>query len=109
MDQEVDCNVAKSTNADTAATWTNGFGTNAVGNSPSNTTAVIDKSMVFECKALSLSPLASNVMLAVYSDGAVAQPNMTNLRFQKSGASGTWTNVAINGGNGNVFSAPANI
>ena len=37
MDQEVDCNVGRSTNADVGATWTNGFGANAVGASPPNT------------------------------------------------------------------------
>ena len=36
--------------------------------------------MQFQCKALAFAPLASDVMLAVYSNGAVAQPNMTNLR-----------------------------
>jgi hypothetical protein len=89
MDQEVDCNAARSTSADVAAAWTNGFGANAVGNSPPATTAVFDKSMIFECKSLAFSPLSSDVMLAVYSNGAVPQPNLTNLRFQKSGANGT--------------------
>jgi hypothetical protein len=46
--------------------------------------------MTNECKAMSFAPLASDVMLAVYSNGAVVQPNLTNLRYQKSGASGTW-------------------
>jgi hypothetical protein len=110
MDQEVDCNLGRSTNADVAAAWSNGFGINAVGASPPNTTAVIDKSMIFQCKSLALAPLASNVMLAVYSNGAVAQPNLTNLRFQKSGANGTWTNISTSGGgNGNVFSTDATI
>ena len=36
MDQEVDCAAARSTNADIAATWTNGFGVNVVGASPPN-------------------------------------------------------------------------
>jgi len=109
MDEEVDCNAGRSINADIAAAWTNGFGVNAVGASPPNTTAVIDKSMTFECKALAFAPLASDVMLAVYSNGAVAQPYLSNLRFQKSGASGTWTTVAAGGGNGNVFSSDATI
>ena len=110
MDQEVDCNVGRSTNADVSATWTNGFGANAVGASPPNTTAVIDKSMLFQCKSLAFAPLASNVMLAVYSNGAVAQPSLTNLRFQKSGANGTWTNIATSGGgNGEVFSTDATV
>jgi hypothetical protein len=110
MDQEVDCNAARSTHADVAAVWTNGFGTNAVGASPPNTTAVIDKSMTFQCKSLAFAPLPANVMLAVYSNGAVAQPNLTNLRFQRSGANGTWTNIATaGGGNGNVFSSDATI
>ena len=110
MDQEVDCNTARSTNADVAAVWSNGFGTNAVGSSPPNTTAVIDKSMTFECKSLVFAPLASDVMLAVYSNGALAQPSLSNLRFQKSGANGTWTNIAVSGGgNGNVFSTDASV
>jgi len=58
---------------------------------PPTTTAVIDKTMVNECKALAFAPLASDVMLAVYTNGAVVQPNMTNLRFTKSGAAGAWT------------------
>ena len=50
MDQEVDCAVGRSTNADISSTWTNGFGNNTsptgvAGTSPSNTTAVIDKTM----------------------------------------------------------------
>ena len=77
MDQEVDCAVGRSTNADIAATWTNGFGTNVSpagsnGTSPPKTTAVIDKTMTNECKALAFAPLASDVMLAVYSNGAGA-------------------------------------
>src|SRR6185295_19782029 len=104
------CNAARSTNADVAAVWSNGFGTNAVGSSPPNTTAVIDKSMTFECKSLVFAPLASDVMLAVYSNGALAQPSLSNLRFQKSGANGTWTNIAASGGgNGNVFSTDASV
>ena len=91
MDQEVDCNAARSSTADTAAAWTNGFGRNAVGASPPNTTAVIDKSMTFSHKSLAFAPLASDVMLAVYSNGAVL---LTNLRFQRSGANRTWTNIA---------------
>ena len=109
MDEEVDCNASRSITADIAAAWTNGFGVNAVGASPPNTTAVIDKSMTFECKALAFAPLASDVMLAVYSNGAVAQPYLSNLRFQKSGAAGTWISVAAGGGNGNVFSGDATI
>jgi hypothetical protein len=110
MDQEVDCNTARSTNADIGAVWSNGFGINAVGASPPNTTAVIDKSMVFQCKSIAFAPLPSNVMLAVYSNGAVAQPQLTNLRFQRSGANGTWTHISTSGGgNGNVFSTDATI
>ena len=116
LDQEVDCAVGRSTNADTAAAWTNGFGTNTSptglsGTSPPWTVAVIDKTMTNECKTLSFAPLASDFMLAVYSNGAVVQPNLTNLRYQKSGASGTWTNISAStgGGNGNVFSSAATI
>jgi hypothetical protein len=116
MDQEVDCNIGRSTNPDVAATWTNGFGNNVsptgrVGTSPPWTVAVIDKTMTNECKVLSFAPLASDFMLAVYSNGALAQPNLSNLRFQKSGAAGTWTNISgsTGGGNGNVFGSNANI
>jgi hypothetical protein len=115
MDQEVDCNVGRSTTADTTATWVNGFGTNAsptgnAGTSPPWTTAVIDKTMTFECKVLAFAPLAADVMLAVYSNGAQAQPSLTNLRYQKSGAAGTWTNIPVaGGGNGTVFATPATI
>ena len=115
MDQEVDCSVGRSTNADTTASWTNGFGNNVsptgnTGTSPPWTTAVIDKTMVFECKALTFAPLASDVMLAVYSNGVLDQPNLNNLRYQKSGASGTWTNIPVSGGgDGNVFSTTPTI
>jgi hypothetical protein len=108
MDQEVDCNAARSTTADIAAAWSNGFGTNRVGASPPNTTAVIDKSMIFQCKSLAFAPLASDVMLAVYSNGGAPQPQLTNLRFMRSGASGTWTSIATSGGgNGDVFPTSA--
>ena len=60
MDQEVDCAVGRSTNPDTAATWTNGFGNNVsptgqAGSSPPWTVAVIDKTMTNQCKALSFA------------------------------------------------------
>src|SRR5206468_12596041 len=94
----------------------NSFGTNndptlTTQKSPPNTTAVIDKTMTFECKAMAFAPLASDVMLAVYSDGDAAQPNLNNLRFKKSGATGTWTNVPTNntGGDGTVFASNATI
>ena len=116
MDQEVDCSVGRSTNADTSATWTNDWGTNAsptgnTGTSPPWTTAVIDKTMTFQCKVLAFAPLASDVMLAVYGNGAIAQPNINNLRFTRSGAAGTWTNIPANGGggNGDVFGSNAQI
>ena len=48
---------------------------------------------------LAFAPLASDVMLAVYSNGAVAQPNTTNLRYQRSGTGrtdqGRWTNIPV--------------
>jgi hypothetical protein len=119
MDQEVDCSVGRSTNADTSTTWTNGFGNNVsptgnVGTSPPWTTAVIDKTMFNQCKVLAFAPLASDVMLAVYGNGGsstVPQPNITNIRYTKSGAGGTWTNIPSNGGggNGNVFVGDATI
>jgi hypothetical protein len=77
MDQEVDCALGRSANPDVSATWTNGFGTNTsptgnTGTSPTWTTAVIDKTMANECKVMSFAPLASDVMLAVYGNGASA-------------------------------------
>src|SRR5580765_3860630 len=67
--------------------------------------------MANKCKALAFAPLATNVMLAVYTNGMVSQPNITNLRYQKSGASGTWTNISAStgGGDGNVFGSTATI
>ena len=64
-----------------AATWTNGCGTNTdptgtTGTSPPWTTAVIDKTMTNECKVLAFAPLATTWMLAVYTNGDVAQPNI---------------------------------
>ncbi|HXI30968.1 MAG TPA: hypothetical protein VNG89_21175, partial [Vicinamibacterales bacterium] len=117
LDQEIDCNVGRSTNADTASSWTNGFGTNQIGKSPNSTVAVIDKTMTHECKVLAFAPLANDVMLAVYTNGMhdghvngdQGQPFANNLRFQTSGASGTWTNVASSGGSGDVFATTANI
>jgi hypothetical protein len=46
----------------------------------------------------------------VYSNGMVAQPNMTNLRYTRSGTgvnAGVWTNIPGDGGggHGNVFSS----
>src|SRR5438874_3134552 len=113
MDQEVDCAVGRSTNADTTATWTNGFGKNVsptgvAGTSPPNTTAVIDKTMVNECKVLTFAPLASDVMLAVYGNGFFPQPEISNLRYKRSGTGGSagkWTNISAStgGGDGDVF------
>ncbi len=115
MDQEVDCAVGRSTNADTAASWVNGFGANTsptgrAGTSPPWTTAVIDKTMANECKVLAFAPLASDVMLAVYGNGATLQPQITNLRYQRSGNAGAWTNIPVSGGgDGNVFGTTATI
>ncbi|NUR55026.1 MAG: hypothetical protein HOQ29_11305, partial [Acidobacteria bacterium] len=122
MDQEVDCAVGRSTSADIGATWTNGFGNNisptgVSGTSPPWTTAVIDKNMANQCKVLAFAPLATDVMLAVYSNGNAPQPQLTNLRYQRSGTgsggttAGQWTNIsaAIGGGNGDVFATTATI
>src|SRR4029078_9076581 len=116
MDQEVDCGVGRSTNPDIAAAWSKDFGSNVsptgkAGTSPPWTTAVIDKTMVHECKALTFAPLASDAMLAVTGNGALPPPQLTNLRYQQSGASGTWTNISAStgGGNGSVFAADATI
>src|SRR5262249_25883336 len=88
--------VRKSSNADTGSTWTNAFG------SP----VVIDSSMNHECNATALAPLTGDTMLAVYDNGLNSEPNLTNLRFRKSAAGGTW---AAGNGDGNVFSSNATI
>ena len=71
--------------------------------SPPWTTAVIDKTMANECKVLAFAPLASRrdargLQQRRHHDATdppahdIGQP-LTNLRYQKSGASGTWTNI----------------
>jgi Bacterial Ig domain/PASTA domain len=102
LQQEVDTNARKSNNADTGSTWTSGF----------SAPAVIDGSMANQNNALAFAPLASNVMLAVYDNGQGTEPNLTNLRYERSNANGTWSGIVVGsqiGGDGNVFSTNATI
>src|SRR4051812_7432711 len=102
LQQEVDANARKSTTADTGSTWTSGFA------QPS----VIDGSMLNQNNAFAFAPLASDVMLALYDNGQNNEPNLTNLRFKKSNANGTWPSIVVGsqmGGDGNVFSTNATI
>src|SRR4051794_27820225 len=102
LQQEVDANARKSTTADTGSTWTSGFA------QPS----VIDGSMLNQNNAFAFAPLASDVMLAIYDNGQGNEPNLTNLRFKKSNANGTWPAIVVGsqlGGDGNVFSTNATI
>src|SRR3954471_2190116 len=102
LQQEVDANARKSTTADTGSTWTSGFA------QPS----VIDGSMLNQNNAFAFAPLASDVMLAIYDNGQGNEPNLTNLRYKKSNANGTWPAIVVGsqlGGDGNVFSTNATI
>ena len=102
LQQEVDANARKSSNPDTGVAWTSGF----------SSVAVIDNSMLHQCNALTFAPLDSDIMLAVYDNGGGTEPALTNLRYKKSSAGGTWTGVVVGsqfGGDGNVFAATATI
>jgi len=55
LQQEVDANARKSTNPDTGAAWTSGFGS----------VAVIDNRMIHERNAIAFEPLASDTTLEV--------------------------------------------
>lgn len=79
-----------STNADTGATWTNGWGATAKADSQAN--------FIVTC---ALAPLASDAMLIVYGNGGVAQPNTTGLRSNKYTSGTTWpTTSSVVTGNG---------
>ncbi|HMF97418.1 MAG TPA: PASTA domain-containing protein, partial [Vicinamibacterales bacterium] len=102
LQQEVDANARRSANVDTGSTWSNGF---------SNPT-VFDGTMKNQNNAMAFAPLANNVMLAVYDNGQGTEPTLTNLRYTKSNASGTWPAIVIGsqtGGNGDVFPTAAAI
>jgi hypothetical protein len=106
QDFEIDANALASTNLDSGTSWTAGFTTNPGGSRPPSW--MFDGTMTHECKALAFAPLASGVMLAVYSNGALVQPDFSNLRYKKSGAdnaSTMWPDVGAGGGggDGNVF------
>ncbi|HMF95665.1 MAG TPA: Ig-like domain-containing protein [Vicinamibacterales bacterium] len=115
LQQEVDANARKSTNADTGSTWTTGF----------SAVSVIDNSMIRESNALAFAPLAGDAMLAVYDNGggascgygcvppgSVSEPNLTNLGYKKSNGDGSWPAVPVGSqapGDGNVFATAATI
>src|SRR5262252_2229930 len=102
LQQEVDANARKSNNADTGSNWTNSFGK----------VSVIDNSMTNQSNSMMFAPLTNNVMLAVYDNGKGNEPNLTNLRYKKSNADGTWPTVVIGsqaGGDGDVFGTTATI
>src|SRR5262252_3476215 len=102
LQQEVDANARKSNNADTGSNWTNSFGK----------ISVIDNSMTNQSNSMMFAPLTNNVMLAVYDNGKGNEPNLTNLRYKKSNADGTWPTVVIGsqaGGDGDVFGTTATI
>jgi hypothetical protein len=51
-------------------------------------------------------------MLAVYDNGRGSEPNLTNLRFTRSNANGSWPGIVVGmqtGGDGDVFSTNATI
>lgn len=89
-----DADARKMTNADSGATWTNTGDT--------DTPVVIDTSIVNTVNVEAFSPLASDVMVCIYGNGGAANPNMTNLRYTKSGAAGAWSSGT---GTGDVFGA----
>src|SRR5207248_4379058 len=102
LQQEVDTNARRSTNADTGTAWTSAF----------SQPAVIDGSMLNQNNSLAFVPLANDAMLAVYDNGQGTEPNLTNLRYKRSNANGTWSSIVVGsqtGGDGNVFSTNATI
>jgi Big-like domain-containing protein/fibronectin type III domain protein len=102
LQQEVDANARTSIHADVGPTWTSGF----------SNVAVIDNSMTHENNALAFAALADYRMLAVYDNGAGTEPSLTNLRYRRSNADGSWPGVDVGsqtGGDGAVFSTTATI
>src|SRR5262245_8103827 len=102
LQQEVDANARKSTNADTGNSWVSGF----------SAPVVIDGTMLNQENGMAFAPLANNVMLAVYDNGQNVEPNQTNLRYKRSNANGVWPSIVVGsqmGGDGNVFATNATI
>jgi hypothetical protein len=82
--QGQDANARLSTNVDTGATWTTGFG------------AIVftDSSMANFCNAYAYAPLASAAMALVYDNGGAARPNGTGLRYNKYTSGTSWPTTA---------------
>ena len=102
LQQEVDANARRSTNANTSSAWTPGF----------SSVVVIDNSMLHQCNALAFAPLSGETMLAVYDNGRGTEPAQTNLRYRRSNANGSWAGVVVGsqlGGDGDVFGTTASI
>src|SRR3954466_15042462 len=102
LQQEVDANARRSVNPDNGAAWASGF----------SNVAVIDNSMLHENNALAFAALANDTMLAVYDNGVGIEPSLTNLRYRRSNADGSWPGVTVgsqSGGDGAVFATPATI
>jgi len=102
LQQEVDANARVSIAADTGAAWSNGF----------SSVSVIDNSMLHQCNAMAFAPLGGSAMVAVYDNGVGTEPNMSNLRYTKSNADGSWPGVPVGtqlGGDGVVFGSDATI
>jgi hypothetical protein len=102
LQQEVDANVRRSLRADTGGTWTGGF----------STVSVIDGTMTHQNNASAFAPLAGEAMLAVYDNGQGTEPALTNLRYKRSNADGSWPAIAVGsntGGDGDVFASSATI
>jgi beta-lactam-binding protein with PASTA domain len=113
LQQQVDANARLSLNADTGASWTNGF----------SAVSLIDNSMSHQSNAMIFAALASNRMLAVYDNGGgqapcyqcengVPEPNLSNLGYKRSNTNGSWPTLPAGGqaaGDGKVFAADATI
>lgn len=84
-----DAYIRVSHNLDTTATWTNSF----------NTAVATDASMSQRCNAMAFAPLAAGAMLAVYDNGALADPSLTNLRYNTYSSGTSWPTV----GSADVF------
>ncbi|MEO8678643.1 MAG: G8 domain-containing protein, partial [Vicinamibacterales bacterium] len=113
LQQEIDANARKSTNADTGSAWASGF----------TSVSVIDNSMINQVNSVAFAPLASNMMLAVYDNGggqscgyncvppgSATEPSMTNLGYRRSNSNGSWPGVAVGSqasGDGSVFGTAA--
>ena len=102
LQQEVDANARKSIDAETGGASSGAF----------TPVSVIDNSMLHANNAFAFAALPADVMLAVYDNGGGTEPQLTNLRYTRSNADGTWSGVVIgsqSGGDGNVFATGAAI